>query len=66
MSDLAKDLANPDNTRQKLGKLADLLDRHNIDVNDIGNVQRVSLYQTLTKNDEGEAEIHDLTACFLA
>lgn len=62
MSDLSKDLETPDNPRHKLGRLAELLDRHNIDVNDIGNIQKVSLYQTITKNEDGEAEVHDLTA----
>lgn len=43
-----------------LGKIADLLDRQNINVEEIGRINRVSLYQSLTKNDEGEAEVHDL------
>ena len=43
-----------------LGKIADLLDRQNINVDEIGKINRVSLYQSLTKNDEGEAEVHDL------
>ena len=46
--------------RQALGKLADLLDRHNIDLEEIGDIKKVSLYQSLTKNSEGEAQIHDL------
>lgn len=46
--------------KQMLGKIADLLDRQNIDVDEIGRINRVSLYQSLTKNDDGEAEIHDL------
>lgn len=46
--------------RDALGKIADLLERNGIDVDEIGKVQRVSLYQSLTKNEEGEAEIHDL------
>ena len=50
----------PPNRKDTLGKLADLLDRQGISVDEIGRVNRVSIYQSLTKNDEGEAEIHDL------
>lgn len=52
----------PSARRESLGRLADILERNGIDLDAIGRVQRVSLYQSLTKNDEGEAEIHDLTA----
>lgn len=50
----------PANPRDVLGKLADLFDKQGIDVSEIGKIQRVSLYQSLTKNEEGDAEIHDL------
>jgi len=43
-----------------LGKIADLLDRQGITVDEVGKISRVSLYQSLTKNDDGEAEVHDL------
>lgn len=57
MTDLSKDLGN---SKYALGKIAELLKRNDIDVDEIGAVKRVSLYQSLTKNDEGEAEVHDL------
>ena len=57
MSDLSKDLGN---SKYALGKIAELLKRNDIEVDEIGSVKRVSLYQSLTKNEEGEAEIHDL------
>lgn len=47
--------------RIALGRIADLLDRNGIDIDEIGSIKRVSLYQSLTKNDEGDAEVHDLT-----
>lgn len=63
MSELIRDLNNaPVSKKQKLGKLAELLERNHIDVDDIGVIKQVSLYQSLTKNEEGEAEVHDLTA----
>ena len=52
--------AGPSNPKEVLGKLADLFTRQGIDIDEIGQIQRVSLYQSLTKNEEGEAEIHDL------
>lgn len=57
MSELSKDLGN---SKYALGKIAELLQRNDIDVEEIGSVKRVSLYQSLTKNDDGEAEVHDL------
>lgn len=50
----------PQSAKEVLGKLADLLARQNIDINEIGDITRVSLYQSITKNEAGEAEIHDL------
>ena len=50
----------PPPSRETLGKLAALLDRQGISVDEIGKIQRVSVYQSLTKNEDGEAEIHDL------
>jgi hypothetical protein len=46
----------------RLGKVADLLERSDIDPTDIGKIQsiRISEWQGLTKNEEGEAELHDL------
>lgn len=45
-----------------ISKIAELLERKGIAPEDIGDLKRVSLYQTITKNDEGEAETHDLMA----
>lgn len=56
MSNLTNDL----NSAYSLGKIADLLKRNNIDPEEIGMVKKVSFYQSLTKNAEGEAEVHDL------
>jgi hypothetical protein len=53
-------VAGPQSPKEVLGKLADLFARQGIDVDEIGQIQLVSLYQSLTKNEDGEAEIHDL------
>ena len=47
-------------TRQTIGKLAQLLDRQNIDIDQIGDIKKISVYQSLTKDAEGEAQVHDL------
>jgi hypothetical protein len=46
--------------KHALGKLASLLERHDIDIEEIGDIKKVSLYQSLTKDADGEAQIHDL------
>lgn len=56
----------PQARREALGRIADLLERNGIDPAEIGTVQRISLYQSLTKNAEGEAEIHDLVGIQLS
>lgn len=50
-----------------LGKIAALLEKSGIPVDEIENVQtvRINTYQALTKNESGEAEIHDLEAASL-
>jgi len=48
--------------KQALGQIVEMLERKGIDPADIGSVKRISLYQSLTKNSDGEAETHDLTA----
>jgi len=53
-------------TTATLGRIADLLDRNGISVDEVGRINRVSLYQSLTKNADGEAEIHDLMGIQLA
>jgi hypothetical protein len=61
---LAKGAAVP--KKETLGRIAELLERNGISIEEVGRVQRVSLYQSLIKNDEGVAEIHDLAAVQLS
>lgn len=56
----------PAQKKEALGRIAELLERNGIDLDEIGKVNRVSLYQSLTKNEEGEAEIHDLVGVQLS
>lgn len=52
--------------KDTLGKIADLLERNGINIDEIGRVQRVSLYQSMFKNADGEAETVDLAAVQLS
>ena len=47
-------------SRASLGKLAEMLDRQDIDISQIGDIKKVSVYQSLTKDAEGDPHIHDL------
>jgi len=47
-------------TREALGEIAKMLERNDIDIAEIGRVRRVSVYQTVTKDEDGEAQTHDL------
>jgi hypothetical protein len=49
-------------TKSKIGKLAELLERSGINVDEVGKIDkvRVSEWQGLTKNENGEAEVHNL------
>ena len=57
----------PTSPNEKLSKIAELLEKNNIPVEEIGKVEKVRIgtYQMLTKNDEGEAEVHDLEVASL-
>ncbi len=54
---------NRDEPNVKLGKIAELLERSNIDPEDIEKVQtiRLSEWQGLTKDADGEAQVHQLS-----
>lgn len=52
--------------RRILSKLAAELDRRGITEDEIGRLSRISMWQGLTKNDDGEAEVHDLYGFQLA
>ena len=48
--------------QKMLGLIADMLDRKNIDIAEIGDIKKVSIYQSLTKDENGDAQVHDLAA----
>ncbi len=50
----------PEAPKAILGKLADLLSRNGIDVEDIGKIARVNLWQGMSKDEEGNPVVTDL------
>ena len=62
LDNVAERVESSEMKKKLLGTLADMLERKNIDINEIGDIKRVSLYQSMLKDDQGEAQIHDLAA----
>ena len=57
---LADDLASPPPSVSVLGKLATLLERNGISVDDIGQIAKVNLWQGFHKDEDGQAQVVDL------
>lgn len=51
-----------DTTRDRLGKIAELLEQSGISLDEVGRIDKLTFgtYQAITKDSDGEAEIHDL------
>lgn len=58
----------PERSQRNLivGKIQDLLDRSGIDVEDVGRINRVNVWQGFHKNADGEAEVVDLVGIQLS
>ena len=68
MTDLFDNLASgaPRSEKQKIGRLAELLERSGIDPDDIGRVEKIKVWQGFHKNQDGEAEVVDLSGVVLS
>jgi hypothetical protein len=69
VSDLSEDLAAgspPPPKRKTLGQIADLLERNGIDVEDVGRVQKVNVWQGFYKDADGEAHTVDMAGITLS
>lgn len=62
MSNIANEISKTQQKEKMLGKIAEMLERKNISLEDIGDIKQVSLYQQMFKNEENEAEVQDLAA----
>jgi len=51
-----------DIAKSRLGKINDLLERSGINIDEVGKVEKIKIseWQGLTKNEDGDAELHDL------
>lgn len=58
--------APPVSARDRLGKLADLLDRSGIDVDEIGKVEKINVWQGFYKDENGEAQTVDMAGVVLS
>ena len=66
LADAIKSSRDTEAGKQILDKLAAELERRGITADEIGRLSRISMWQGLTKNEEGIAEIHDLYGFQLA
>lgn len=62
MSNIINEISKTQQKEKMLGKIAEMLERKNISLEDIGDIKQVSLYQQMFKNDQNEAEVQDLAA----
>ena len=52
-------------TKQRIGKLADLLERSGIDVDDVGRVDKIKVWQGFLKDADGQAQTVDMAGIVL-
>lgn len=62
LTKIVKDEAKVEQRQKTLGAIAEMLERKNIDISEIGDIKKVSIYQSLTKDENGDAQVHDLAA----
>jgi predicted phosphodiesterase len=60
IGDALKNFRAENANKDALGVIKDLLDRNNIDLDEVGKISRVSLYQTAAKDADGEIQTKDL------
>lgn len=62
----AKERAEAKGNLTALGKLTDLLDKHELDISDLGAVEKITVssadWQGMSKGDDGEPQVTDLTS----
>jgi hypothetical protein len=56
----------PPPKKETLGKIADLLERNGIDVDDVGRIERMNFWQGFHKDEAGEAQVVDLMGISLS
>lgn len=56
----------PQSMKEKIGKLADLLERSGINADDIGRVDKINVWQGFYKDENGEAQTVDMAGIVLS
>jgi hypothetical protein len=56
----------PPSIKEKMGKLADLLERSGINPDEIGKVERINVWQGFLKDENGEAQLVDMAGIVLS
>jgi hypothetical protein len=62
LNQISQEKKKSEESRKVLGAIAEMLERKGISLDEVGDIKRVSVYQSIIKNDLGEAEVQDLTA----
>ena len=62
LSDKLDTIAHKETNTKTLGAIADLLAAKGIDINEVGDITRISIYQSMLKDENGEPQIVDLAA----
>lgn len=60
VGDAIKNFRTESTSKEALGAIKDLLERNNIDLDEVGKLTRISLYQTAAKDPDGELIAKDL------
>jgi len=56
----------PPSIKDKMGKIADLLERSGIDPDEVGRVERINVWQGFLKDENGEAQLVDMAGIVLS
>jgi len=62
LKSITEDSAKNESTKKTINAIAEMLARKGIDLSEIGKVNKVSVYQQVTKDEVGEFVVHDLQA----
>lgn len=62
ISDKISEEKQKDTNAKTIGAIADLLASKNIDIDEVGDITRISIYQSMLKDENGEPQIVDLAA----
>ena len=60
LGDKIKNLREDVNKHAALGAIKDMLDRNGIDLDEIGSIERIKMYQAAAKDADGEFQVKDL------